>query len=257
MDSDAQPIIIKKKKAAHHGHHGGAWKVAYADFVTAMMALFIVLWLLNTSDNVKQAISGYFATGSGNGKLAGSGLSGEGEGLALGKQDMSQLKEKIEGALKAMPKFDALKNNVEMTVTGEGLRLELLETEKGMFFESGNAVPTGQGSELLEKLAQELGKLKNPIVIEGHTDARPFSSTQHYSNWELSVDRANAARRTLQQFGIRPDQVKQVRGYADQHLRNPADPADAANRRVTVIVQYQAPAAPAASGPPPAANHHS
>jgi chemotaxis protein MotB len=244
MDSETQPIIIKKKVARHGGHHGGAWKVAYADFVTAMMALFIVLWLLNTSDDVKQAISGYFQSGTGKAKISGSGLAGSGEGVAVGKQDMNKLKEKIEDAVRALPKFDQLKDNLDVTVTGEGLRLELLESERGMFFEKGNASPTEEGNELLAKLAQELAKLPNTIVIEGHTDARPFSTSKAYTNWELSTDRANAARRLMQANGVRPDQIKQVRGYADQHLRDRQDPDDATNRRVTVIVQYQPPPLP-------------
>jgi chemotaxis protein MotB len=154
---------------------------------------------------------------------------------------MTKLKEIIEGAVRSMPRFQALKNNLEITVTGEGLRLELLETEKGMFFESGNARPTAEGDDLLQRLAQELGKLNNPIVIEGHTDAIRFAKGGGYGNWELSVDRANVARRAMETMGLRPDQVKQVRGYADQNLRYHGDPANAANRRVTVIVQYQEP----------------
>ncbi len=241
MDSETQPIIIKKKKGGHGGHHGGAWKVAYADFVTAMMALFIVLWLLNTSENVKKAVAGYFAAPSGKADVSGSGVAGAGEGVSLTKTDMNKLKDKLEDAIRSMPKFDQLKDNLDMTVTGEGLRLELLETEKGMFFETGNASPTVEGNELIAKLAEELGKLPNPIVIEGHTDARPFTSTRGYTNWELSVDRANAARRVMQEHGVRGDQIKQVRGFADQHLRDIANPGDAANRRVTVIVQYPEP----------------
>src|SRR5437763_8830038 len=103
-----QTIIIRKRRAGHGAHHGGAWKVAYADFVTAMMALFIVLWLLSTSDQVKQAISGYFRDPHGQGKLVGSGVAGAGESLALNRQDMSKLKEKLEGAVRSMPKFDQL-----------------------------------------------------------------------------------------------------------------------------------------------------
>ena len=236
------PIVIIKRKKAHGGHHGGAWKVAYADFVTAMMALFIVLWLLSTSDQVKQAISGYFRDPHGQGKMVGSGVAGTGESLALNRQDMGKLKGKLEDAVRSMPKFDRLKNNLEMTVTGEGLRLELLEDEKGTFFQSGNAKPTGEGEELLHRLAEELGKMPNNIVIEGHTDSRPYSGQRDYTNWELSADRANAARRVMQsQSGLRPDQVKQVRGYADQHLRSASGPEDPTNRRVSVIVQYQSP----------------
>jgi chemotaxis protein MotB len=238
MNSDLQTIIIRKKKARHHGHHGGAWKVAYADFVTAMMALFIVLWLLNTSEEVKQAISGYFSAGSGQGKLTGSGVGGAGEGLALSKADMEKLKERTGSTVRSMPHFQELKNNVAMTVTGEGLRLELLENETGMFFETGNAKPTTPANELLSELAEELGKLQNSVVIEGHTDGRPFSRPGSYDNWELSVDRANAARRMMQSMGVRAGQIKQIRGYADQHLRIPDDPSNAANRRISVIVQY-------------------
>lgn len=238
----SQTIIIKKRRAGHDAHHGGAWKVAYADFVTAMMALFIVLWLLSTSDQVKQAISGYFRDPHGHGKMLGSGVAGAGESLALSRQDMGKLKDKLEDAVRSMPKFDRLKNNLDMTVTGEGLRLELLESEKGTFFQSGNAKPTPEGEELLHRLAQELGKLPNNIAIEGHTDSRPYAGQRDYTNWELSADRANAARRMMQtENGLRPDQVKQVRGYADQHLRRSSDPEDPTNRRVSVIVQYQSP----------------
>jgi chemotaxis protein MotB len=142
-----------------------------------------------------------------------------------------------------MPKFSQLKDNLQMTVTGEGLRLELLESEKGTFFESGNAKPTDAADELLKKVAEEHGKLPNKVAIEGHTDSRPYSGGRNYSNWELSADRANAARRAMQTAdGLRPDQVAQVRGYADQHLRMPDDPENPTNRRVTVIVQYQPPA---------------
>jgi chemotaxis protein MotB len=240
---DSHVVIIKKKRAGHGAHHGGAWKVAYADFVTAMMALFIVLWLLSTSDQVKQAISGYFRDPHGQGKLVGSGVAGAGESLAVSHQDMGKLKSKLEEAVRSMPKFSQLKNNLEMTVTGEGLRLELLESEKGTFFESGNAKPTAAGDELLKKLAEELGKLPNQVTVEGHTDSRPYPGANNYSNWELSADRANAARRAMQAAnGLRPDQVVQVRGYADQHLRKPAEPENPTNRRVTVIVQYQTPA---------------
>jgi chemotaxis protein MotB len=239
----SQIVIVKKKRAGHGSHHGGAWKVAYADFVTAMMALFIVLWLLSTSDQVKQAISGYFRDPHGQGKLVGSGVAGTGESLAVKRQDMGKLKDKLEEAVRSMPKFSQLKDNLQMTVTGEGLRLELLESEKGTFFESGNAKPTAAGDELLKKLAEELGKLPNKVTIEGHTDSRPYPGGHNYSNWELSADRANAARRAMQEAsGLRPDQVAQVRGYADQHLRVPAEPENATNRRVSVIVQYQPPA---------------
>lgn len=244
MDPNQQPIIIKKKKGGHGGHHGGAWKVAYADFVTAMMALFIVLWLLSSDEKVKQAVGGYFSDPTGNGKLMGSTLAGSGDALKLTKEDMAELKEKIEAALKEAPEFQKLSKNIQITVTGEGLRIELLEDEKGMFFQSGSPDPSEVGSDLITKLAEELGKLPNKLFLEGHTDAKPFSSRNGYSNWELSADRANAARRIMMEHGVRPDQVAQVRGFADQRLRLPNEPDHASNRRISVIVQYLEPPKP-------------
>jgi chemotaxis protein MotB len=122
-----QPIIVKKK-IVHGGHHGGAWKVAYADFVTAMMALFIVLWLMGSSEPVKKAIAGYFRDPSGHSEKNGSGQSGANENIGIGKDDMSKLKEKLEAAIRQTPDVAKLKDQVQMTVTGEGLRIELLET---------------------------------------------------------------------------------------------------------------------------------
>jgi chemotaxis protein MotB len=260
-----QPIIIKKVKGGHGGHHGGAWKVAYADFVTAMMALFIVLWLMNSSKEVQQAVGGFFRDPTGEGKLMGSSQSGTGDGLLLSKDDMPRLKEELEKAIKSAPQLAALKEQVEMTVTGEGLRIELLESEKGTFFETGSSKPSETGSGMLTKLAAELGKLPNKILVEGHTDTRPFAPDNNYSNWELSVDRANAARRLMQGHGVKGDQITQVRGFADQRLRNPKDPENASNRRISLTVQYTQPPAGAAGGghsaaapaeKKPAASHH-
>jgi chemotaxis protein MotB len=239
MADKEQPIIIIKKKAAHHGHHGGAWKVAYADFVTAMMALFIVLWLLSSDEKVRQSVGGYFQDPTGNGRMMGSTMTGSGEGLALKKDDMDQLKEKIEAALKQTTEFQKMSKQIKITITGEGLRIELIEDEKGVFFDSGSAKPSDKGRELVAKLASELGKLPNNLYVEGHTDAKPFASESGYSNWELSTDRANAARRIMQASGVRADQIGQVRGFADQRLRDPNDPQNPSNRRVSVIVQYQ------------------
>jgi len=237
-ENAAAPVIIIKKKGGHGGHHGGAWKVAYADFVTAMMALFIVLWLLNTSQKVQKAVASYFKDPSGVGKQMGSSLAGVGDAVTVAKDDMSRLKEKLEQAMKQMPKFAQMKDNVELTITSEGLRVELIESAKGMFFESGNARPTDNGNELLVRLAQELGKIPNTILIEGHTDSTPYSGARDYGNWELSADRSNSARRLMETSGLRKGQVKQVRGFADQRLRMPSDPTNPANRRVSVIVQY-------------------
>ena len=238
MADPIAPVIIIRKKGAHAAHHGGAWKVAYADFVTAMMALFIVLWLMSCSDQVKKAIGGYFNDPKGYGKQVGSTMAGAGETMTNTKLDMSQIKNKIEQAMKQSPEFQALKDHILVTVTGEGLRIELLETEKGMFFDSGSPKPSAFGEELLATLTRELAKLPNRVFIEGHTDASGFGSNRAYSNWELSADRANAARRVMQEKGLRADQVSQVRGFADQRLRFPDNPTNPSNRRISVIVQY-------------------
>jgi chemotaxis protein MotB len=236
-----RPIVIIKKKGRHGGHHGGAWKVAYADFVTAMMALFIVLWLLNTSKPVREAIAGYFRDPTGTaGKLS---TSTEGPGAKfvptpVPADDMGKLKDEIEKSLRQLPNFDKLKDQIEIKVTPEGLRIELLESATGTFFDLGNAAPNSNGKELLDLLAGELGKLPNKISIEGHTDSKPFSGKRNYGNWELSTDRANAARRLMQQNGLGDKQVAQVRGFADQLLRKADNPYDPSNRRISLIVQY-------------------
>lgn len=256
MSSPSTPapiIVIRKKKGGHGGHHGGAWKVAYADFVTAMMALFIVLWLLSSDDKVKKAVGGYFQDPTGNGKMTGSNLAGAGDGIQVSQDNMDKLKEQLEQALKQVPKFEDLKHNVELLVTNEGLRIELLEKEGGLFFQSGSSQPSEKGHELIVMLGEQLKSLPNQLLIEGHTDAKPYASDNVYTNWELSADRANSARRLFQQAGVSPKRIAQIRGFADQHLRNPKDPLDPANRRVSVLVQYlQPPLAPAASATPEA-----
>ena len=235
----SRPIIILKKKGGHGGHHGGAWKVAYADFVTAMMALFIVLWLLNSSKQVQEAVGGYFKDPTGTSKKVGSNMAGAGENFILTRDNMPKLKEQLQQAVKQMVDFEKLKSHIEMTVTTEGLRIELSESANGTFFDSGSAQLKDDGSQMLITLAQELGKLPNKLSIEGHTDSQPYSSASAtYGNWELSADRANTARRVMQANGIRPDQVTQVRGFADQRLRKPDAPLDPSNRRISLIVQY-------------------
>jgi len=236
--ASTRPIIIIKKKGGHGGHHCGAWKVAYADFVTAMMALFIVLWLMNSSKQVQDAVGGYFKDPTGTSKKVGTGLTGSGDAFSLTKDNMSKLKEELQKSVRQMNNFEKLKDQIQMTVTSEGLRIELMESDKGTFFESGSSGPSGDGKELLVRLAQELGQLPNKVSIEGHTDSKPYNGKGDYGNWELSADRANAARRLMQENGLGPNQVVQVRGYADQKLRKPDQPLDPSNRRITVIVQY-------------------
>ncbi len=233
-----RPIVILKKKGGHGGHHGGAWKVAYADFVTAMMALFIVLWLLNSSKQVQEAVGGYFKDPTGTSKKVGSNMIGAGENFVITRDNMPKLKEQLQQAMQQMSEFEKLKNHIEMTVTTEGLRIELSESDIGTFFDNGSAKLNDDGGTLLIMLARQLGQLPNKLSIEGHTDSRPYAPSASYGNWELSSDRANAARRIMQENGIHADQVSQVRGFADQRLRKPDTPLDPANRRISVIVQY-------------------
>jgi chemotaxis protein MotB len=234
--SAARPIIIIKKKGGHAGHHGGAWKVAYADFVTAMMALFIVLWLMSSSNQVKQAIGGYFRDPKGSSKTVGTNLAGTGQNFSLAKGDLKDIKATLQKAIQKMSEFEKLKNQISFTITPEGLRIELLESKNGTFFDVGSASLNQAGKDLLIILAQQLGTFPNKISIEGHTDSKPYSGGGSYSNWELSADRANAARRLMQQGGLRPDQVTQVRGFADQSPRVKDHPEDPSNRRVSLIV---------------------
>jgi chemotaxis protein MotB len=233
-----RPIIIIKKKSGHGGHHGGAWKVAYADFVTAMMSLFIVLWLLSSSKPVQEAVGGYFRDPSGTAEKKGSTMEGAGENFTLSKDNMPKLKDQLEQKIHELTDFEKLKNHIEMTVTSEGLRIELMESTSGTLFDNGSPKLNADGRELLIALAQEMGKLPNKVSIEGHTDSKPYATSGNYSNWELSTDRANSARRLMQANGLGASQVTQVRGFADQRLRKLDDSLDPSNRRISLIVQY-------------------
>jgi chemotaxis protein MotB len=251
-----QPIIIRRKKVAHAGAHGGAWKVAYADFVTAMMAFFLVMWIMGLSQEKKSAIASYFRepgvfeSTHGNtvfdavksGVIEKNGGKKDGEGSAQRIKELSEdslrlraEQEKIEEMLRQQPSFDELSKSVKMEMTNDGLRIELLETAESVFFETGQSTLRPAAIALLRSLAAELGKLPNDISIEGHTDARPYGGKE-YTNWELSADRANSARRVLEESGLREHQMSEVRGLADHILRNPQDPFDVANRRVSIIV---------------------
>jgi chemotaxis protein MotB len=236
---NVHPIIIVHKKVAHHDdEHGGAWKVAYADFVTAMMALFIVLWLLSASEKVQKAVGGYFQDPTGVGKQTGTTTSGVAETLSLTEKQLTEIKDKVQQAMQKIPELKNMQNQIKMTITAEGLRIDLLETKGGLFFANGDPKPTGAGGDLLKVLANELAKLPNKIVIEGHTDSTPYGRAD-YSNWELSADRANAARRILTDSGLDPARISQVRGFADQRLLLKNDPTNPSNRRISIIVRNQ------------------
>jgi chemotaxis protein MotB len=221
--------------------HGGAWKVAYADFVTALMALFIVLWIVNGSQKVRQSVAGYFRDPRGYTQKLGAGPANSGEGLRVKVRDPADLKKQIEQVLRQMPDYKKLRDNVKLSVTGEGLRIDLLENAQGLFFITGSPTPTSAGEYLLAALAGEICKLSNQVIIEGHTDAllfRKAAPDRGYSNWELSADRANAARRLLHANGVHPEQVVEIRGYADRKLLFPETPASPRNRRISLVVKF-------------------
>jgi chemotaxis protein MotB len=223
------------------GHRGGAWKVAYADFVTALMALFIVLWMMHASARVKQSVSSYFHDPRGFASQQAARSANAAEGTKQQPQNIQDVQQQLEAALRRSPEFDQIRKHVQFSLTVEGLRIDLTETEHGMFFVSGNAAPTEAGEHLLKLLGAEIAALPNTVVIEGYTDARPYraaDATTGYTNWELSTDRANAARRLLCLAGARARQVVEVRGYADEKLLNASEPNDAKNRRVSLVVKF-------------------
>jgi len=240
-DDVAAPPRVAIRRAPTR-RRGGAWKVAYADFVTALMSLFIVLWLMNSSERVKASVGGYFRDPKGYTRTLDAGPGGSDGRLKEERRTLADLQKHLEDAIRKMPEFRKISGSIVMSVTAEGLRIDLLETEKGMFFVTGNDEPTAAGRRLLETLGRELGKMPNRIVVEGHTDARPFRNagpSAGYSNWELAADRANAARRLLHGAGVKPEQVKEVRGFADQRLFNLVDAYDPRNRRVSVVVRLE------------------
>lgn len=264
--SKDQPIIIVRKRAhAAHGHHGGAWKVAYADFVTALMAFFLVMWLVSQSPKVRAAVAGYFRDPGAFDTTQTSGvLPGGSEGLRdLGvtpsslpedvraaREVLERAAEHLRQALAKMPSLESLRERIEISVTAEGLRIELLEHANRSFFAVGSAEPLPETIELLSVIARELGALPNTVALEGHTDSRAYTSAGGYGNWELSTDRANAARRVMARHGLHAGQFDAVRGFADTRLRHPEDPLDARNRRVSIVVhsEIRAGAPPARDG---------
>jgi chemotaxis protein MotB len=241
-----RPIIVIKKKVSHGGHHGGAWKVAYADFVTAMMSLFIVLWLMNSTPQIKKAVAGYFNDPKSGGRETGTTVLGSNKSISIDQKNVQKLKDEIEKAILKQTDLNKLSKQIVITITSEGLKIDLIEDKGGTFFQSGSPNLSPSGVELLNLLSGQLKVLPNKLLIEGYTDAQAYSKTSDYSNWNLSADRANSARKLLQQGGVGPNQVSQVRGYGDQMLRVPSNPFDPTNRRVSLIVQWQDASAPTA-----------
>jgi chemotaxis protein MotB len=259
-------IRIVKKKGGGHGHHGGAWKVAYADFVTAMMAFFMVMWLIGMDAKTRHAIAAYFRDPVGfmqavrakseavftinesvppGGKntpnmprAAKDGKTALKKDRQTERKELEEFKKYVETALSNIPELSRLKEHVKIEFVKEGLRIELLEGKEPVFFQTGSATVTPAARQLLRIIAEKVGKLDNRVIVEGHTDAQPYRYGGGYSNWELSADRANAARRVLEGAGLWKGQVAEVRGYADTRLRNPQDPFHFSNRRVSLLIPY-------------------
>jgi len=280
--SDGERIVIKrvKKKGGHEAHHGGAWKVAYADFVTAMMALFIVLWIVANNVTIRASVADYFRDPGAMHKTSAGVLSGsntmrpfsdspplqapsnpnriqqpEEKGGAPNQAEVQMLREEGEKLLKtiaAIPDLAKFKDQIQITLTKEGLRIELIEQSEGLFFDIGSARLKSDAAQLLKLIASRIGSFPNDVTIEGHTDSRPYVRSG-YNNWDLSTDRANAARRVLEENGIREKQITGVNGYADRRLKNPSKPLDFSNRRVTILVAYSINGAPGTQSIAPAA----
>ena len=269
-----QPIIIKRVRKGGHGKHGGAWKIAYADFVTAMMAFFLLMWLLgSTTEGDKKGIADFFnaplkvslvgGTGSGDSSsvVRGGGadltrstgqvkdgdvqarrrllnlkaLQAEQKRAELAR--LEALKQKVEQALAASPKLEAMKSQIRLDMTRDGLRIQITDEQNRPMFDSGSAVVKPYMRELLHEIGHVLSDVSNHITLEGHTDAQPFSGGERgYSNWELSSDRANASRREIVAGGLPDDRMLLVQGMASSKLFVPEDPASPLNRRISIIV---------------------
>ena len=262
MSKESRPIVIRRvKKGGHGGHHGGSWKVAYADFVTAMMAFFMVMWIIGMDQHTREAIEGYFSNPVGYKKGYSAGKSPISSGNSPGavktapvrlvnrfdeEKIFERVGAKIHTRLVQEKGLGSVSAQVEVVVTSSGLRIELIEGGAGdTFFPTGSADVKPATRATLRIIAGELSTLSNPVIVEGHTDSAPYSGVG-YSNWELSTERANAARRVMQESGLQPERVVEIRGLADRHLRVPDHPLAPANRRISILLPFRTP--PAAGG---------
>jgi len=269
---DNQTIIVKKIKKGGHGHHGGAWKVAFADFVTAMMAFFLLLWLLaSTTPEEKGGISEYFnPTISGPSKGAGNsdsmidmggvnstpkGKEGQdfkedsgakptveqvNEALQQEKQRLESLMEDLKKAIEQSQALKPYKDQLLLDITPEGLRIQIVDKENRPMFDSGSAELKYYTKEILHELAKTINTVPNRISLTGHTDAAQFVGREGYSNWELSADRANASRRELVVGGLGEAKIAKVVGLAAMVAFNKEDPRHPINRRIAIIVMNKA-----------------
>ena len=249
-------LVIRRKRLAPPRQAGGQWKVAYADFVTAMMAFFMVMWIMGMDQNTRELIEGYFTNPAGFRKGFASGHSPLLTGTApvtvqpaavrfvtpaerarrAEAERLASAGVRIRASLARAVELDSVARQVEIAARDEGLRIELVEGSGGeTFFGLGSAALTPAAERALGLIAEELAALDNPLVIEGHTDAVPFAAGGP-SNWELSAARANAARRVLERHRVAPSRILEVRGLADRRPRIPERPRDPANRRISILL---------------------
>ncbi|MEN6520863.1 MAG: flagellar motor protein MotB [Armatimonadota bacterium] len=248
--------IVKKVKKGHGGHHGGSWKVAYADFMTALMAFFLVMWIVGLDQVVKNAVAGYFKDPVGFMKAVEGGKSPLGQGGALDsmltkmakktdesvkedKKRFEHAKSAINDVIARYPEFKGIAKSVDVKIVNEGLRIDLVESSQDLFFDSGSAATKPRTRQLLGLIAKELGNLPNKVIIEGHTDSRQYQGPNGWTNWELSTARANAARRVMEASGLHSGQMVEVRGYADRIPRDPNHKDSFINRRVSILLPFQ------------------
>jgi chemotaxis protein MotB len=238
---DKPRIIVKKCRLPHGGHHGGAWKVAYADFVTAMMALFLVLWLLGASNSKDKAVIAHYFREPGvfsgsRGVIPQGGEDKLGAGI-IQAPTMETIHSHLKESLAGLKDLASIEDQVPITITAEGILIELIDKDKQAFFELNSAKIKPIMRKILQAIAKEIKGTSNKLVIAGHTDARGFHNDSFYSNWELSAARALNTRRDLEEFGLTSERFEQVAGYADRKLRLPADPLASENRRISILVK--------------------
>jgi chemotaxis protein MotB len=254
-----QPVIvIKKVTHGKHGHHGGAWKVAYADFVTAMMAFFLVMWLVSQNPETRRSVAQYFRDpgafsmggagvlpGTDQGTIGG-GINGAPAQAAQSRQVLERAASQLRDAL--TQKFASVNDRISIVVGDDGLLIELREAPDDGFFDVGSAAAKPATVEILSVITSELKELPNKVAVEGHTDSQAFKGRDGYGNWELSADRANTARRIMELSGLAPDHIEAVHGFADTRLRTPESPLDAGNRRISIFVRREQPSPAGAEG---------
>ncbi|MGZ8484580.1 MAG: flagellar motor protein MotB [Candidatus Binatia bacterium] len=240
---DDKPRVITKKCRLTHGggHHGGAWKVAYADFVTAMMALFLVLWLLGASNSKEKAVIAHYFREPGvfsgsRGIIPHGGQDKLGEGI-IQAPTMEVLHANIKEGLLQLKQSLNVTDQVPITITADGLLIEMIDKEKQAFFEVNSADVKPIMRKILSLIAKEIKDTPNLLIVAGHTDSRGFHNDSFYSNWELSSARALNTRRDLEELGIASQRFEQVVGYADRKLRRPNDPLAAENRRISILIK--------------------